>query len=627
MCGICGKYIYHDSAAVSRTSIRKMTAGLIHRGPDQRGIYVSGPVGLGVRRLCILDPQRGTQPMYNEDRSVVLAFNGEIYNHAELRQRLAGQGHNFRSRSDTEVIVHLYEEEGIGCISSLNGMFAFALWDASQKRLYLVRDRLGIKPLFYSVCDKDIVFASEIKSLLCEPALPREVDTGALSHFMSYNYVPSPLTLFKGIHKLPPGSCMECTSEGTRIKQYWDLDFSVQSRATDEERIGRLAELLQQSVRRRLMGDVPCGLFLSGGIDSSALLGLLESSAGQGLKTFSLSFADSRYNQAAHIRAMTRRFSTDHTEIPFQMNDPAGFISTVVRALEGNVANVTALPLYRLCEGAKKEVTVALSGLGGDEIMAGYDTYLAGKLAPLYCALPRVLRRFFMNLVSLMPTGYPVRSWQYKIPYFMRGAEHSPEFAHYWWRQVFSEEEKKLMFARGVMESAGLSYGFYRQAFAAQKDLSHLHKCLYADTKIWLSDSELMLNDLIGMSHALEVRFPFLDHTVVEYMACLPERLKIRFLRTKYILRRITRHRLPRSVRSQKKRGFTSPLNQWIKYDLKPFICDTINKRAITQTGLFRAEYVLSLLSSHFKGRADHSRKIWALLQFFLWYELFIEDK
>lgn len=628
MCGICGTITFTGTTRIDLEAIRDMNSALGHRGPDEEGYFVEGPIGLGVRRLQIIDRDGGAQPIFNEDKSVVIVFNGEIYNFSLLRAGLASRGHRFSSCSDTEVIVHLYEEKGIECLHDLEGMFAFALWDKRKGELFLARDRLGIKPLFYTFTDNALVFASEVKAIIRAPHVQRRVSREALYHYLSYNYIPSALTLFDSIYKLPSGSYLEYSSKISAIRQYWDIPFCDEiTPQTDEQYIEGFRNLLSVSTHKRMMGDVPLGVFLSGGMDSSSLVALLKERGFGHIKTFSLGFDVPQYDESPYAQRVAASCDSDHTTIPFTTPDWSSLLPKIVYSLEGHVANVTSVPLYTLAQAASESVTIALSGLGGDEILAGYDTYIADRIAPIYKRFPYPIRCLFRYALNLFPNTVPLTSLRFKSRHFIQGSEYEPDYMHYWWRQIFSEEEKAWLLRDDVYPK-GLyaeSSSLYMNAFSSRRGADSLTKELYADTRLWLCDSELLMNDMITMAHSLELRVPFLDHALVSYMALMPSWMKLRFLQTKYILKKAMRGRLPGQIIDRRKRGFSSPLNHWLRGDLKKIVLDTINDDTITRIGFFRKKSIHEIFKQHFDDRFDHSRKIWGLLLFFLWHEMFIE--
>ncbi len=626
MCGICGKYNFDIGNTVNENTVKKMNQALYHRGPDDEGYFFDKNVGFGVRRLSVIDAAGGHQPMYGAGGNLAIAFNGEIYNFRELREDLIKRGHAFKTRGDTEVLLRLYEEKGRDCLKDLNGMFAFAVWDKRNKKLFIARDRLGIKPLYYFKSADFLSFGSEIKAILKDPSVTIDQDLSALHHYFSYNYVPSPGTLFKNIYKLSAGHYMECSSKGIFIKKYWDIEYPGTQHGDERLYTEEFYALLEKSVKRRMVSDVPLGVFLSGGLDSSAVLLCAEHLSDKPVKTFSVGFKEKNYDESEFSSRMSAHLKTEHRKI-IMKSDWAGALKDIVWHLEGLAANTTAIPLYFLSRHAKESVTVALSGLGGDEILGGYDTYIADILSVYYRKTPGIIRKPLASLLlkSFRPSD-TVHSLSFKIRHFLSGAVYPSGRAHYWWRQIFSEEEKRSLYKDYPLKNLYGSdpYDVYGKAYADSKAGPGINQFLYADTKIWLPDSELILTDMMGMANSLEIRVPFLDHELVEFAAKMPLEMKIRGLNKKYILKKAMKGKLPKAILRKQKQGFSVPFSIWLKNELKDVVTDVLSENAVNRSGLFNKAYIMNLMAEHFSGANDNSRKIFGLLNYFLWYDMFM---
>jgi len=651
MCGICGQLAFDPSATVDPAEVRRMTEAIVHRGPDSDGYLIEGPVGLGIRRLRIIDLEGGEQPIANEDGSLWIVFNGEIYNYVELRPSLESRGHRFSTHSDTETILHLYEEHGPACVDHLNGMYAFAIWDRRHGELFLARDRLGIKPLFYAVEPGRLVFGSEIKSLL-QAGVSREPDYLGLHDYLSLFYVPTPRSAFAAIRKLPPGCWMRCRSGGRiEVERYWDVSFPAArrpeprlieakprvlwtraERAAYEDAVRDVRHLMRESVRRQLRSDVPLGVFLSGGLDSTALVAFMSELLDRPVRTFSIGFRERSYNELPDARLVARAFGTEHHELVVEP-DLVDLIPKLVLHFDEPYADYSAIPTYLVSEMARRDVTVALSGDGGDELFAGYQTHYAYRVARWYRLLPRPVRDgLIAPLVRALPTSTARISFDYMAKRFVTGAHLPFQRGHYWWKVILDEEEKGALytdaFARQVVLAAqeaardGLdSYASFAPHFDAVRHAHPLNQLLYVDAKTFLLDDCLVKVDRMSMAQSLEVRVPYLDHELVEYMARMPPQFKSIGFQTKSLLRDVVRPMLPPEIVGGKKRGFTPPLPAWLKGELRPFVSDVLSPSRVRATGVFRPEAVTRILEDHLAERRDNNREIWTLLCFVLWWE------
>jgi asparagine synthase (glutamine-hydrolysing) len=575
-----------------------------------------------MRRLSIIDLETGRQPITNEDRSIWIVYNGEIYNHEELHDELVSAGHTFRTRSDTEVIVHLYEELGERCVERLNGMFAFAIWDTKKRRLFLARDRLGIKPLFY--CHEEgrrILFASEIKALM--PAgIDTDPDYQAIYDYLSLMYVPTPATAYKSVRKLPPGHSLICDPAGIRIKQYWDIPLPANG---DEERPSGpiendLLDLLEQSVRRHMIADVPVGALLSSGLDSTMVTAIMKRKLEAPVKTFTMGFDRDSYNEAPDARLVARELGTDHIEeiVRPSMVDS---INGLLDAFDEPFSDYSAIPTFLVSQIARRRVKVVLTGDGGDEIFAGYPTHVAHKVAELFRLIPAPIRRNMINpLVMALPSSFERISFDYMAKRFVTGADLPFERGHYHWKVIFDEDDKRSLCTQDLLNLRPQeSFHVFERHFKTAQHAHPLHQLLYVDAKTFLLDDNLTKVDRMTMATSLEARVPLLDHELVEKIAVLSPKLKTQGLQTKLLLRRVAKGLLPKTIRKGKKKGFTPPLPFWIRNELKEFVLDTLSPSRVKNTGILHPEYCSNVLEDHFQGRRNLDREIWTLVSLVNW--------
>jgi len=567
--------------------------------------------------------------MCNEDRTVWVTCNGEIYNFAEIRRDLEARGHTFRSRTDTEVIVHAYEQWGLDCLEHFNGMFAFGLWDSRRKRLWLVRDRIGIKPLFYAHQERFLLFGSEIKALLCDPRLGREVDDEALAYYLALNWMPAPHTLFSRVRQLLPGHYLLIEQDGrSQDVEYWRLEFKEDSvRKPRRAWIDEFDALMEDAIRLRLVSDVPFGAFLSGGIDSSAVSYWMSRNLSAPVKTFTIAFDESSYDETPYARLVARRLGAKHHERTVTA-DAAQILPQLVWHAEEPTADSSMVSMYYLAQEARRRVTMVLCGDGADEILAGYETYQAYYAACLYRLLPGFIRRRVVGpLVGMLPVSHAKISLDFKLRQFVAGAEYSAEDAHAAWRMIFDAEARKALLAP-VWNRPGVRsdvVDLYRSYFSRAAARHPLNRMLWVDTRLYLPNDMLLKVDRMTMSHGLEARVPFLDHRVVEFCAAAPPALKMRRFGTKkYLLKAVMKHRLPRKIIRRRKEGFNQPVPRWIASDLKGFVLDALSPVAVRDMGVLEPKTVGRLLEDHFCGRADNSHKIWGLLTLALWWKRFL---
>jgi asparagine synthase (glutamine-hydrolysing) len=628
MCGIAGQ-VLGDGRPVERATLVNMCRAQAYRGPDSHGVHISDGAGLGIQRLRVIDLESGDQPIFNEDRSIAVVLNGEIYNYRELRSELASRGHSFSSKSDTEVIAHLYEEEGIDCVRRLIGMFAFALWDEPRRRLFLARDRLGKKPLFYSIRNGGISFASELRALLADPEVSRDIDYQALDAYLTYQYVPAPLAAFKSIRKLPPASRLVFEQGGVTIDRYWRLRYD---RPAPSQEPAELREALRvqirTAVRRRLISDVPLGAFLSGGIDSATVVAAMAEASSVPVKTFSIGFEERDWNELPRARLVAERFSTDHRELILKP-DLISILPRVARHYGEPFADSSAVPSFYVAEMARREVTVALNGDGGDENFAGYRRYSSGaRVGGLAARLPRALRKAIGTLGRGDATvGGPARksnraarlARSLALDEAERYADVMSMFDARARRELYSPE-----FADAVAEAPAPR--IVEAAWAETTGDSVVDKMLEVDVNTYLPDDLLVKADIASMAHSLEARSPLLDHELMEFAASIPARSKLHGSERKVVFRDSLRGWIPDQVLDGPKRGFALPMvGDWFRGELREYITEVLTDPITLGRGYFREEYVRRMLSRHLEGSAQYDGRLWTLMMLELWHREIVD--
>jgi asparagine synthase (glutamine-hydrolysing) len=619
MCGICG-LAAGGAGGPDPDVLAAMSWALVHRGPDDDGQVIAGPVGLAARRLSIIDLAGGHQPIASEDGRVHVVQNGEIYNHAELRAELQAAGHSFRTRCDTEVIVHLFEEHGDGFAERLRGMFAIAIWDGRAGRLVLARDRFGIKPLFYREdADGGLAFASELKALMALPDFDRGLDPRALESLLAFNSIPGPLTIFDGVHKLQPGHQLSWEpGRGTKVTQYAHVkpvqegELRGDSPASLAE---ELRERLRDSVRAHLVSDVPVGVLLSGGVDSAALTAIAAEESDERVRTFSIGFRERSFDELERARLVATRYDTDHHELIVEPN-VGEVLTQLAEVFDEPLADSSALPTYLVSQLASEHVKVALSGEGGDELFAGYHTYVADSIAP-WAGRPAAA---LGPLVERLPSSSARVSFEYKAKRFARGGALPPLERHHAWKEIFSPELRAEL--RAVPAPGGFDpLDVYRERYATTAGAQPIARLQDVDRSIYLVDDLLVKTDRASMAHSLETRVPFLDTAVTELALAVPTSRHLRGFQKKRLLRRAVAPLLPRRILHGRKRGFSIPAAAWLRGDLREFAHDVLAPDTVRAQGLFRPEVVQRLLAEHQAGSADHSRQIWCLMTLGLWLE------
>jgi asparagine synthase (glutamine-hydrolysing) len=620
MCGITGVVgtLRTDGATLAR-----MNGALFHRGPDGEGAYWADNVGLAMRRLAIIDLNTGNQPIFNEDHSVCLVFNGEIYNFLELRSELEQRGHVFATRSDTETVVHAYEEFGPDCLERLWGMFALAVWDSRRDLLLLGRDRLGKKPLVYYAdpTGSGLAFASEMQALLAHPDIPRQLDLAAIDDYLTYLYVPAPNTAYRDIRKLPPGHRLVWQAGSLSVEPYWQVRFGDKVQVSEAEAIEQFGALFRDAVRRRLMADVPLGAFLSGGMDSSSVVAEMAEMSSTRVKTFSIGFGERDFDELRYARQVAERFGTEHHELVVAPR-ALDVLPMLVRHYGEPYGDSSAVPTYYVSNMTRKHVTVALNGDGGDELLAGYERHWAARMAAQYDVIPGVVRHGLIRpLIPLVPEPRQRRAFVRRAKRFMAAA-HLPVFDRYLrWVGAFSPEQKQSLytpeFASEIAEND--SGRWLREALAAEPDLDPVDTVLRADTLLYLPQDLLAKVDIASMANSLEARSPLLDHRLVELCAAMPSNLKLRGRRSKWLLRQWMKNRLPPEILTRPKMGFGVPVGEWLRTDLRPLLEDTLLSTRAQQRGYFQPSAVKAMVEEHLSRRADRTSHIWGLLMLELW--------
>lgn len=599
--------------------LSRMCDTLIHRGPDQAGMHISEGVALGMRRLAILDLNGGQQPIFNETRTILTVFNGEIYNFRELRQTLQTLGHTFTTQTDTEVIVHAYEEYGIDFPQYLNGMFAIALHDTVQKKLVLVRDHLGIKPLYYALSDDAIIWGSEIKAILASGRVERSLNLNALGEFLAWEYVPCPATLFRGIRKLEPASLLEIDLVRAKTTQrvFWDIPPSLDNTfCTDADWEERVAAQLHRSVQRQLVSDVPLGAFLSGGVDSSLVTAAMGSS-----KTFSIGFADKSYNELQWAQKVAAHLALEHIDAMLTPN-ALDLFEHLMQFMDDPIGDSSIFPTYLVSQLARQHVTVVLSGDGGDELFGGYETYLANDTARLYRKLPAIFCNQWVApaLQSLKPQSQK-KGVINKAKRFLEGLEYPETLGHTRWRIFAGAALQSALFTEDVQQTLRPPLETHIETLFQQAgDRSALDRGLYVDVKSYLSDNILLKVDRMSMANSLEARVPYLDPDLVTLAFQVPERLKVHRGKTKVLLKAIAAKQIPRDCVYRPKEGFSSPIKQWLKAEFRDLMQDHLNPTQIQQQGIFQTSTIERLSKEHLSGIANHSHILWSLIVFQSWY-------
>jgi asparagine synthase (glutamine-hydrolysing) len=627
MCGICGMV---NRNRVNLDDLRNMAGAISHRGPDDEGFYINGHVGLGNRRLSIIDLPGGHQPISNEDGTIWVAFNGEIYNYRELRENLENKGHVIRTRSDTEVIVHLYEDMGERCLEKLRGMFAFAIWDENNQKLFLARDRIGQKPLFYAEDQDGLFFSSEVKSILAANNHTREVDYESIHQYLSLRFIPSPRTMLRHIKKLPPGHCLVYQNGEVNVRRYWNINFCDKLELNEDALLAELQEQLIQAVESHLISDVPVGAYLSGGLDSSMVAAIMARDLGYNFKTFAIGVKEQDFSELPQAQQVAEHLGTQHLDRMVEA-DLVRLLPKVIWHLD-EPSDPIAICMYHAAELASQHVKVVMSGDGGDELFGGYDRYMGFDYINMYTRLPSFIRQRMIGPVfDRLPDSFTYKSLTQKLRWVHTLSEQNgmgEQYAEATCFFRFNHTQKQALFNdhlwdqfRGLNSSDVISSQYY-SGYADDP----LDRMLYADFMTRLPEHSLMLTDRMTMAHGLEARAPFLDHQLIEFMARFPSKMKIRGRTTKYILRKLASQYLPDNIVKRQKQGFMFPIAYWFRSELYSFIKESLMNSYFVRNGLFRQDYILRLIEDHKENRVDNHVRLWMLLNLDIWHQLYIEQ-
>ncbi|MBF0385456.1 MAG: asparagine synthase (glutamine-hydrolyzing) [Candidatus Omnitrophica bacterium] len=630
MCGIAGKLNFDNEKKVEAFEIESMCRLLIHRGPDDSGMLLDGNFGFGMRRLSIIDVDGGRQPLFNEDKTVAVILNGEIYNFRELRNSLLNAGHNFRTKTDTEVIVHLYEEFGEKFVEKLNGMFALAIYDKKSKKLILARDRLGIKPLYYTKNEKVLIFASELKALIEDKSVNRDIDFNAVDLYFSLMYIPAPFTIYKDVKKLSPGYMLICQGNSTREIKYWDITFAAKSSKRKEENYREeFLYLLEDSVKKMMVSDVPLGAFLSGGIDSSSIVAMMRRSGDQ-VKTFTVGFKGEGYHdESRYAGQIADQFSTDHRLYNVDGNSLLDWLDEYIYYFDEPFADYAAFPTHAIAEKARDKVKVVLTGDGCDELFAGYERYVSELMAKIYSKVPSALRG--KALLPLFNFGKRMSVKSERINDFFSGAvkksllmeldedtRYTESLFH------FSRDQRRMLFSGVKTFDEQFSGNVMKSYLEDKKEWEFLSRRLYLDVKTSLPEQMLTKIDRTTMAVSLEARVPFLDHRLVEFAFKVPSSMKADLFTTKKFVRRCVKNILPEQIVSRPKHGFSSPMDKWIRYELKDKVTHMLSKKNIEEAGFLNYDYIRAMITAHQSYEANFGKQIFMCLIYVLWNRKFI---
>ena len=626
MCGITG-YVTNDSTPAERRLLEAMNRAVEHRGPDQDGFYLRENVGLAMRRLSIIDLASGKQPIRNADGTKWIVYNGETYNYQDLRRDLEATGHKFYTNSDTEAVVHLYDDHGPECLRFLRGMFAFAIWDEREKSLFLARDRVGKKPLLYShQSDGSLIFGSEFRALLAHPAISREVDYEAIDAYLSYLCVPAPQTAFKQIRKLEPGHWLRWKDGKIETKRYWQPDFSKKIKISENEAIEETTRLLRESTRLRMISEVPLGAFLSGGVDSSTVVALMAQESSRPVKTFSIGFEEQDFSELKYAKKLLEHVGAEYNEFIVKP-DALEVLPTLVEHYGEPYADSSAIPTYYVSKETRKHVTVALNGDGGDESFAGYERYAAMRFAEKYHRIPERLRQLFELPIGVIPTSEVRRSRVRDGQRFVQAAG-LPRIERYFrWSSTFDANEKSVITTdefRHLSANAD-AIGVLDKWFATANGSTVLDATMLTDLMTYLPNDLLVKVDIASMANSLEARSPFLDQKVIEFAASLPENQKMPGMQTKYLLKKVAARLVPKEVVYRRKMGFGVPVGSWMRNEMRSFLCDVLLSDKSMNRGIIRPDALRRYVVEHTESKRDHAFRLWTLLMLELWFQRFID--
>jgi len=627
MCGICGKILLDETKRVSEEEIRAVNVLLHHRGPDEEGYFVRRHVAFGHKRLCIIDLATGRQPITNEDESCVIVYNGEIYNFPELRETLLKKGHQFKTKSDTEVILHLYEEEGENCVDKLRGMFAFAIWDENKKSCLLARDRVGKKPLYYALTPDSFLFASEMKALLIEPSITREIDLEALHYYLTFQYVPAPHSIFKSVKKLEAANTLIFQNGTVRTRRYWDLPYVPKMKITEEEALKRTDAMIDEAVRIRLLSEVPLGCFLSGGVDSSAIVAYMRRHITGDLKTFSIGFEEETHNELPYARKVAELFETKHQDFIVRQ-DAIDVLPKLVWHFDEPYADSSALPTYYVSKMTRQYVTVALNGDGGDESFLGYERYVGLPRLRQYMKIPRPLRILLQPFARSLFKTFPESTIFEKFFYANTFSLYDEARLYLQMMTVFREYQKEFLYGPLMREMLRMeAYEFPLKYYYDDLAETSVERKVRSDIMTYLPGALLPKVDRTTMANSLEGRAPFLDHCLMEYAAKLPTQIRFGDGTLKYHLKKVLKDKLPHDILWRRKQGFGVPVGEWFKKDLAAFARDILLSEKAQGRDYLNMKYVEKILKDHQQGRQNHHHRIWTLLCLELWFMTFIDRR
>ena len=631
MCGICGIMDYKGNT-VEKELIGKMNSLMVHRGPEDEGIYISKQqskpaVGLGHRRLKIIElSEAGHQPMANEDETIWIVFNGEIYNYHDLRVELESKGHSHKSHSDTETIVHLYEEYGVDCVRHLRGMFSFAIWDKKKEILLLARDRTGEKPLLYTYRNDIFCFASEFMPLLASGLVKKEVNYTAINYYLTFGYIPAPLTIYNNVFKLLPAHRLILKDKKITIEKYWQIDYSKRINLSEQDASNEILRLLEESVKIRLHSDVPLGAFLSGGIDSSTIVALMSKLSSKKIKTFSIGFEEDGYNELKYAKNIAKRFDTEHSEFIVKPKT-LEILPLLVERFGEPFADSSCIPTYYVSQQTKKHVTVALGGDGGDELFAGYERYQAMILAETFQRMPLIRKRLIRSLTTILPDSLNQRNGLRRAKRFIDAAAMPFQERYLKWVCIFDDKLKQEICADNFLQlvNGGEPLGFLKSFLSCNNSVSLIDSLLFTDTMTYLPNDLLVKVDISSMANSLESRSPFLDHILMEFIAKLAPEYKIKTFTKKYILKKAVKNLIPKENIYRRKMGFGMPIGKWFRGELKSFLSQTLLSKSSLNRGYFKSDKIKYMVNQHINGQKDYAAQLWTILMLELWHQRFLQ--
>jgi asparagine synthase (glutamine-hydrolysing) len=621
MCGIAG---YFGSG--NQNILNQMIDIIKHRGPNNTGIFCNDKIGLAHARLSIIDTStKGNQPMSDQNKKVWITFNGEIYNFSELKQELKQDGIKFQSNSDTEVLIYLYKKYNVNFLQKINGMFALCIYDAKKEEIILARDRFGKKPLYWGIFKNTLIFGSELKALTAHPDFIKKIDINSLNKYLQFEYIPTPHTIIENTFKLEPGTYLKFDGQKIEKNKYWDIKFNKNQDIKEKEALKELNREINQSVKKRLISDVPLGVFLSGGLDSSAICYYAQKNSTKKINTFSIGFEEKSFDESNYARQVAKHLQTNHHEKIFSIKECLNVIPEIFSKLDEPMADSSILPSYLLAKFAREKIIVSLGGDGGDELFCGYDTFVAEKHINIYKKLPKLIQASLEKNASKLPTSFSNISLDFKIKKFLSGVNVQNQHRHHIWLGSFSYEERKQLLKKNIWDTVKNTNEFEDiDNYWAQTD-NHWDKLILLYLRTYLMDDILVKADRASMFNSLELRSPFLDFELADFVNSLPQAFKYKGRHTKYLFKKLLENKLPKEIIYRKKKGFGIPIAEWLCTDLKPLTLEMLSEKRIKEQGLFNYKYIKQLLEDHFSHKKDNRKPIWTLLVFQLWYENFFK--